>query len=73
MGLGGGVGTEHHLDEAGPVAQVHEHHAAVVAPPLHPAGEDQLAADQRLVDFPRALGPPQIPQGIQADQGPRGR
>ena len=44
--MGGGllVGVEHELDEAGLVAQVDEHQAAVVAPPGDPAGQDDAPA-----------------------------
>ena len=39
------LGAEHDLDEAGAVAQIDEHDAAVIAPRVHPAHHRHLAAD----------------------------
>ena len=43
--LGRGLRVEHDLHEAGAVAQVDEHEAAVVAAPVDPAGDSHLLAD----------------------------
>ena len=46
----------HDLGEARGVAQVHEGHAAVVAPPRHPAGDGDGLADERGVELAEGVG-----------------
>ncbi len=47
----GGIGIEHHLQQAVAVAQVDEDHAAVVAAPVHPARNGDGGTDEALVDL----------------------
>ena len=56
VGLGGEIGLEDDLGQALAVAQVDEHRAAVIAPVVHPAEEDDLLADVRGVELRRRCG-----------------
>ncbi len=53
-----GVGLEDHLGDALPVAQIGEHHAAVIAHAVHPASEHHVAplvARAQLAEVVRAI------------------
>jgi hypothetical protein len=59
FGLGedrGLLRIEHHLQQSAAVAQVDEDHAAVVAPPIDPAGDGDFRADQCLADLATVMG-----------------
>ena len=47
------LGVKHHLREPGSIAQIDEHDRAVVAPPLHPAVQDDGLPDMRLSSIRR--------------------
>ena len=46
----GRIRIEHHLQQPLAVAQVHEDDAAVIAPPMHPAGHGDLLPGELFVD-----------------------
>jgi hypothetical protein len=69
MGLRGGVGPEHHLEQAAAVAQVDEDDPAVVAPSVHPARDHDLAADTVLAHGTRRIGTAQCPERVELGLG----
>jgi hypothetical protein len=71
MGPGVDFGIEDDLTKAAPVPQIDENNAAMIAPRMHPAGENEIVANParaRLAAITAALP---VPQGIA--ESPLGR
>ncbi len=49
------LGIEHHLGDAGPVSQIDKNHHAMVAPPLHPAIQDDGFSDLFCIQLAAAM------------------
>ena len=56
--VGGALGVDHELDDAGLVAEVDEDQAAVVAPACDPAGDGDLVPDPLGAKLARSCVPP---------------
>ena len=56
------VRIEHDLQQALAVAQVHEDHAAMIAAPVHPAGNGDFLAGQLLVDLAAVVSTHESPR-----------
>ncbi len=50
------IGIENDLQQALPVPEINKDHAAVIAPPVHPAADRDLLADLLFVDLSAIVG-----------------